>query len=304
MQRLSRQHLFRNYGDLSTLPPHPPLSVRLGESFAIETVDTGHMLLLSEAEKDKPCGPMSGNPSTGPVWVEGVKAGDVIALHIESLQVVGHTLLPIGGDSLLPKDLIRERRDFVAIEQGMASFAGGLRVPVSPMYGCFGVVPASPSPESWHHGGNLDIPHISAGNIVHVRCQRDGAWFCCGDGHALQGDGEMNGFALEVSLDGQLRIEQSAFQELAPRSMLIETPDWYITVGVEHETGDGVRQAVLSMCQLLARARDVDLLDAYQLVSHLGDLRLGAAWPLLRGVHIPIPMCVHMPRRRFGHSAR
>ena len=60
----------------------------------------------------------------------------------------------------------------------------------------------------------MDIPDICAGSIVHLRCQRDGAFFCCGDGHAVQGDGEVNGYSLEVSLEGTLLIEKSPYKDI------------------------------------------------------------------------------------------
>ena len=337
MKRLTREHVFRNHGDLSTLPPEPPLTVAPGEVFEIETVDTGHIFMTSEADMEKANGPMSGNPSTGPVLVEGVKAGEVIAVHIEAAEVVGHCKIGIGDETLLPAELRTKRSDFVRIESGVAHFSGGFTARVRPMFGCFGVVPAEPAPEPWHHGGNLDLPDVCAGNTVHVRCERDGAWFACGDGHAVQGDGEVNGYSLEVSLDGRLRIDRSPYQEM--RTILIETPESFITVGVEKEFTDSIRSAEHSMAELLAayrrrrpgeRAAQVeagtaradfcaprclnraeshsmatgaDILDAYQLASHVADIRLGPIWPKLREKmrwQIPIPMCVELSKEHFA----
>lgn len=300
MQRLTRDHRFRNHGDLSTLPPEPPLTVALGESFVIETVDTRDLLILSEADADRPNGPMEGNPSTGPVFVEGASAGDVIAVEIERVDVVDHCKIAIGGGSLLPPEFIEKRSDFIRIADGVAHFCGGLTAAVKPMFGCFGVVPAQPSPEPWHHGGNLDLPDVCAGSTVHVRCERDGAWFCCGDGHAVQGDGEINSYSLEVSLEGTLRIERSPYQGI--KTILIETPEEFVTVGVEHTFQESIRSAEYGMADFLASVRGVNILDAYQLASHVGDLRLGPVWPMLRDQDdtIPIPICLHLARQYFA----
>ena len=306
MQRLTNEHLFKNYPHSDDqgnthpplIPDEPPLRVRQGESFLIETVDTGHMLLMSENERDKPTGPMAGNPSTGPVYVDGVRAGDVIGVTIESLEVLGHTIIGMGEHSLLPPKVIKERTDFVKIERGMALFPGGLKIPVQPMYGCFGVVPSGVYPEPYVHGGNMDIPDICAGNTIHLRCERDGGYFACGDGHAIQGDGEINGFSLEVSLLGQLRIEKSPYQDL--KTIMIETPEKFITVGVKHEARNAVTDAVEAMSELLAKTRGIDLLDAYQFVSHVGDIRVGAMWPVWSKWRIPVPMCLHLDRSYFG----
>lgn len=308
MQRLTAEHLFHNYAgrddDGSPTPPavpnEPPLRVALAEAFEIETVDTCHRFMLTEeTTRHYRDGPMAGNPSTGPVYVEGIHAGDVIAVTIERLDVLGHTLLGAGGeDTLLPPEMQEEREDFVRIDDGVAHFPGGVSARVRPMFGCFGVVPSEPAPEPYGHGGNMDIPDVAAGSTVHVCCQRDGAYFACGDGHALQGDGEINGFALEVSLRGRLRIERSPYQSL--RAILIETADACVTVGVRREVKEGVTDAVTAMAELFAAARGVSVMDAYQFVSHVGDLRVGAIWPLWSEYDIPIPMCLHLAREHFA----
>jgi len=299
MQTLTRDHLFKNHGDLSTLPDEPALFVQPGERFRIETVDTGHFFMTSEADMDKQPGPLAGNPSTGPVYVEGIKAGEVIAVTIESVDVVGHCMIGIGDETLLPVDEIHKRRDFIRIEANRAHFQGGFQVPIKPMFGCFGVVPAQPAPEPWHHGGNLDLPDICAGATVHLRCERDGAYFACGDGHAVQGDGEINGYSLEVSLDGVLKIDSSPYQEL--KSILIENEKALITVGVEDTFSKSIRSAIYSMTDHLARITGKSILDCYQLVSHIGDIRVGPIWLAVRedrwGGGMPVPACLHLSRQ-------
>jgi acetamidase/formamidase len=282
------------------LPKKPPLQVKQGERFVIETVDTWHKFVQSEKDVDKPNGPMSGNPSTGPVAVDGIKADDVIAVHIEDLKVVGHCGLEIRDTAVLPAEFIEKRRDYIHFDGDIAHFPGGLSVKVKPMLGCFGAVPAKPSPEPWHHGGNMDIPDVCAGNIVHIRCERDGAWFACGDGHAIQGDGEVVGYSLEVSLDGTLSIGKSPFQNL--KTLMIEAPGKYITVGIEDDFPSGIKSAVYSMSDFLAHKRGISLLDAYQLVSHVGDIRLGAVWPMWwpSGKGIAIPACLHLSKEYFA----
>jgi amidase len=307
MKRLTNDHLFRNYRfenekgeDVPHLVPTPPLRVSQGEAFLIETVDTGHRNVLSPKDKDKPSGPVSGNPSTGPVYVEGIKVDDVIAVTIEDLQVVDHCFIAVDEESLLPAEYIDDREDFISISNGFAHFPGGIRVPVRPMYGCFAVVPASGRSEPGEHGGNMDIPYVCAGNTVHFRCERDGAYFCCGDGHAVQGEGEINGYSLEISLLGQLRIEKSKYQDL--KSILIETPDELITVGVKRPIEDALKSAVYSMSHLLSREKEIGLTEAYQVASHVGDVRFGAMWPLWREEPrwTRIPVCLHLSKSYFA----
>ena len=97
---------------------------------------------------------------------------------------------------------------------------------------------------------------------------------------------------------GQLRIEKSSYPSL--KTILIETPEKLITVGVKHEAREAGTDAVEAMSQLLAKARGIDLLDAYQFVSHVGDIRVGAMWPMWSEWKIPVPMCLHLDRAHFG----
>ena len=109
MQRLSRANLFRNHQNLE-LPTTPPLMVTLGETFEIETADSDDRGVRGAADIDKPAGPMAGNPWTGPVYVEGIARGEVIAVTIEDLCVDDHCLLPIGDTALLLHEKVRPCR--------------------------------------------------------------------------------------------------------------------------------------------------------------------------------------------------
>lgn len=304
MRVLRRDRLFRNYGDLADLPPAPVFLVDPGESFMVETAHSDDKELRSAADMTSPAGPMSWNPCTGPIGVVGVRAGDVIAVQIERLRVVGHSMARTdterGNPPLLPPDVARTRSDFVPIVDGSACFPGGIRIPTRPMLGCFGVVPARPAPEPWRHGGNLDIPDICAGNTVHLRCQRDEAWFGCGDGHAIQGDGEMNGVSLEVALEAVLRIERSPYQSLG--GILIESPTKVMMVGLGERLRDGLVEATHELSRFVAQRRSLGTLEAYQFVSHVADVRLGAMWPLWcdQPTNTPVPVVLHLDKALFS----
>lgn len=280
--------------------PAPGLRVQLGEIFDIETVNTCDVAILSEEDMRKENGAMAGNPWTGPVYVEGICAGDVISVTIHDLEVVGHSF--IGPGNLLEAWTDEERKSFIKIKDGHALFPGGWRVPIHPRYGCFGVVPSAPNWDPWKHGGNLDIPEIRAGTTVHVRCERDGAYFGCGDGHALQGEGEISGWAVETALVGRISIARSEFQYLD--SMLLETDEKIIAVGVDEDFDTSAKASLLTLSDHLSRQAQVSRMDAYELTVQVGDLRLGAAWPMrAAGNKIPVPVCVHLDRAYFSIPA-
>lgn len=289
MKRFTRtiEHLFSNHQH-PELPITPPMRVELGELFELET--------LSSGDAGKIPGWTGGNPWTGPVIIESIAAGDVIAITIESLQVDDSCYLPLDHGALLPEEYIIPRNDFCEIRDDVAYFPCGFMVPVCPMLGCFGVVPAEFFADPWDHGGNMDITEVRTGATVHVRCSRDGGYFACGDGHALQGEGEINGFSLEVSLTARLRINRSPYQHLN-EALIIETPERLMTVGIAHEVPKSIRKAIWAMTDLLARMKGMDTLDAYQLASHVGDVRLGAVWPLwCTRWHVPIPVYLGLDR--------
>lgn len=287
-------------GELVPYPvPEPAITVSQEERFAIETTNTCHLDIRKEADIKGSNGPMAGNPWTGPVFVEGVRAGEVIAVDIHQLEVTGHSFIG-GGGSVVPEYLqVPMRKSFIPIEAGFAVFPAGFRVPVRPMYGCFGVVPVGSRPEPWDHGGNMDIPEVCAGSTIHVRCERDGAYFGCGDGHALQGEGEVTGWSFEVALRGELTVKKSPYQHL--KSMLIETEHHAISVGIRHTIRESTKLALWAMADHVSEVCHVSPIEAYEIAAYVGNIRVGAMWPLLyENMKIPVPICVHLQKDYFS----
>jgi len=208
VQKLSRTEVFKNHGSLEGTSDPPKLCVDLGETFMLETIGTtGHVYERFESSIEPPL-TISGNPCTGPVLVNGVRRGDVIACHIQGIEPFGHTIA--GTGSVLAEDFEQEDCDLIRLEQGKALFPGGVSVPANPMAGCIGVVPDPfPVPETWKHGGNMDITALGPGATFHVKAQRDGGWVCVGDCHAVQGEGEINGSGLEMASDVVISVDRS-----------------------------------------------------------------------------------------------
>jgi amidase len=140
------------------------------------------------------------NAATGPVFVRGAGAGDMIACKIEEIELLspGLTAL-VPGVGAFP-DWIREREwgvnpRVVPIRDGFVELDGRL-LPVAPMVGVMGVAPLLDSIstiDNGPHGGNLDVQEFTAGTTVYLPVFVDGALFALGDCHALQGDGELCG---------------------------------------------------------------------------------------------------------------
>ncbi|MHB1652601.1 MAG: acetamidase/formamidase family protein [Desulfitobacteriaceae bacterium] len=165
-----------------------------------------------------------GNPMTGPFYVEGAVPGETLEIRIESMipnrdwgwssNVLAPNVVESGAIALLPSaDIVRWHVDH---QQGLARLEQPtvglqtLNLAVRPFLGCFGVAPsrgqAISTATSGEYGGNMDYKGFVAGVVVYLPIFAEGALFHLGDGHALQGDGEIAGTGVEISLDVRFSV--------------------------------------------------------------------------------------------------
>src|SRR4029077_10472709 len=155
------------------------------------------------------------HPMTGPIFVEGAEPGDVLEVRILGFEF----LHPYGvsgfrpGSGTLPDEFpyARFRRIRIDPKAGTAGFKPGVTLKLAPFWGSIGVAPPSivhrlPSGPPGAHAGNLDNKELVAGSTLYLPVQVSGALLSLGDGHALQGDGEVTITALETSLRGTVQI--------------------------------------------------------------------------------------------------
>ena len=257
------------------------LRIRPGDIVRTKTVDAAG---VDEKGNSRSLG---GNPQTGPFYVEGAMPGDVLAIHIRRLRLNRTTAISDDGivDRALTTDYAGAHRDngfksviwSLDLEKGMASPAKatehlkGLVVPVRPMLGCVGVAPgfgAAPirTGDSGRFGGNMDFNEIREGATVYLPVSQPGALLYFGDGHALQGDGELNGDALETSLDVEISVDVLREKSLAgPR---VENAEYLMAMGL----GGSIDQAFRDAGSALAEWLQQD----YKLTSPESAILLGA----------------------------
>lgn len=315
MKRLKRTEVFKNYGSLTGLPNEPRLRVDPNERFLLETLGTtGHIYTRPESASEPPMS-LAGNTCTGPVGVNGIKAGDVIACHIHAIEPVGHAIAGVPGtlaEGFTEEDDAQiEFEDQMAthfghmtvlipLEDGMAKFAGDVMVPIRPMAGCIGVVPDPfPVPEPWKHGGNMDITAVCPGSKIHIKAQRDEAWVCAGDCHALQGEGEINGAGLEMASDIVMSVTHSTYTDL--EWPLVETEDRFLSVGIDNNWTVAVKTAMKELTKLMVSARGLTFSQAYLVVSSCADVRNGSVFMMLdhEEQHNPITVTISMDKELF-----
>ncbi len=241
----------------------PAFTIEAGEVCCVKTADALHGQ-VQEGMTQKPT-ILRANPATGPIAVQGVRPGQVLAIDILEIDLVGSGYLTFGG-----------RPRFYKQQGGMINFAPGVTMKIAPMIGTIGVVPETGS-ISTHipgdHGGNMDTRDVAPGATLYLTAQVDGGLLALGDVHALQGDGETSGQGIETAAQVTLRV-RVLNQGLTTRPYLYK--DDALMVIVSAETLDiAAKQAVEEAAQLINRHSRLSYDEARMLLSLIGDLRVG-----------------------------
>ena len=242
----------------------PVLTIAPGDSVHTTTVDAG-----GQDEKGV-TRVLGGNPETGPFYVETAAPGDTLVVHLTRVRLnrdwAGSDDFLVGRavDSNLAvkmKDLGKSVRWHLDAENGVATpvkpaeHLTRYAVPLRPMLGCVAVAPgASQAPpgtgDSGRYGGNMDFNEIVEGATVYLPVNVPGALLYVGDGHALQGDGELNGNALETSMDVEFTVDVIPGKRIpGPR---VESATHFMAMGLAGSLDDAFRGATANMAEWLA----------------------------------------------------
>jgi acetamidase/formamidase len=235
---------------------------------------------------------------TGPVAIEGAMPGDVLEVEILDIRLrspYGWMMIGKGGSGALPEEFRSERRKLVPLDQrdNLAEFAPGIRIPIHPFFGVLGVAPSkgrlSSGPPAYN-GGNMDNKWLVAGTKLYLPVQAPGALFEVGDGHAIQGDGELCGTAIETNLTGVFRFTVRKDMKLRwPRA---ETPTHIMTMGLNESLDEAARFATREMVDYLTTEHGLSRDDAYMLASAAVDLHITQVVNGVKGVHAMLPKAI------------
>jgi len=238
-----------------------------------------------------------GHILTGPIYVSEADSGDVLEVRLLSIDLA----IPYGYNGcsgflhgncdstqttrIIPLDRARM----------VAQFAPGLEIPLHPFFGSMGVAPprdsgrVSSNPPSIH-AGNLDNKELVAGTTLFIPIHTTGALFEVGDGHAAQGDGEVDQTAIETSLRGRLQLIVRKDMHFAwPRA---ETPTHFIAMGMDKDLTKATQIAVQQAIDFVATYRGWSKMEAYRLVSVACDVRVTELVDGNVGVHVMIPKAI------------
>jgi acetamidase/formamidase len=242
-----------------------------------------------------------GHILTGPVFVEGAEVGDALRVDILSID------LPIdygynGCSGFVPANCDRSKGSKI-IPLGRtamtAEFLPGIIIPLKPFFGSMGVAPApelgrvSSTPPGTH-AGNIDNKELVAGTTLFIPVFVPGALFEVGDGHAAQGDGEVDQTAIETSL--RARIKLTAVKGMALTWPRAETPTDYISMATDKDLTVATKTAIQEMIDFLSATKGLDKHTAYQLISVAGNVAVTELVDQTLGVHVKMPKSIFKPR--------
>ncbi len=236
-----------------------------------------------------------GHILTGPIYVEGADSGDVLEVRILSVSLAseyayngcrGFVPELCGPPDARVSTLVHLDRQHMTAE-----VMPGVVVPLRPFFGSMGVAPApslgrvSSNPPS-RHAGNLDNKELVAGTTLYIPVFTKGALLEVGDGHAAQGDGEVDQTAIETNLRGRLQLVVRKDMKLDwPRG---ETPTHWITMGTDTSLVVATKTAIREMVKLLQEKKGLSETQAYQAASMAADLRITELVDGNVGVHMMI----------------
>jgi acetamidase/formamidase len=241
----------------------PVLTVAPGDTIHTTTVDAGG------GDEKGVTRVLGGNPETGPFYIETASPGDTLAVHITRLRlnrdyaISDDGIVGRGLDSdwaVKMKDGFKNVRWHLDLANGTASpekpaeHLTHYTVPLRPMLGCVAVAPGSTQAapgtgDSGRYGGNMDFNEITEGATVYLPVNVPGALLYFGDGHAAQGDGELNGNALETSMDVEVTVDVIPNKHVpGPR---VESQTHLMAMGLAGSLDDAFREATANMASWL-----------------------------------------------------
>ena len=301
----------------------PVLRIKSGDTVEMETVSGSAERLaelgvpasqipdaLERIRKDvKDRGP-GGHILTGPVYIEDAEPGDVLEVRIQKIVLSA----PWAVNSFrwtagfLSEDFPYSRNKLIKLDHKrmIGSFADGIEVPLRPFFGSMGVAPPKAagrynSAPPWIHAGNLDNKEFVAGTTLYIPVHVPGALFQAGDGHAGQGDGEVDITAMETPLTGTFQFVVRKDMHLAwPRG---ETPTHYIVMGTDEELVIATKIAAREMIDFLAKETGLNKDEAYMLSSIAADFHITQLVDGKKGVHGMILKSIVAPRMRHKTSS-
>lgn len=248
-----------------------------GERIGFETNDEVYAQLHEHRDMAKLTAQL--NPVTGPLYVEGARPGDALAVTIHEIRLKSH-----GWSVSLPGvGALKERMGAEMFTRRVPIDADGVHVTdrhtlaAAPMIGCIGTAPAQGSHStvmpSYAEGGNMDLTDCRPGATVYLPVMTEGAYLSIGDIHAIMAEGESSFVAIEA--EGVAVVSVDVVKDLPLRAPRVETESEWIFVGLGDPVQDSIQRGYEDAFDFLVDTHGFTAGDAYALLSAAGHSRLG-----------------------------
>jgi acetamidase/formamidase len=241
---------------------------------------------------------------TGPSFINEAEPGDMLEVQVLSAELPFPYATNLLAGGIIAEDCpnltampVATRRKAIPLDlqNKVARFSDTIHIPIKPFFGSIGVAPpesagrVSSGPPGIH-GGNCDNKDLVAGTKLFLPVHVKGALLFIGDGHAGQGDGEVDGTALETDLDGVFRVIIHKSQKLEwPRA---ETPTHYVLMGLDRDLTAALKLATIATVNFLVEEKKLTREEAYMLASTAVDFKLTQAVDGVKGIHAMVPKSI------------
>lgn len=269
----------------------PRARVQPGQEVIFETLDCFSQEITSSSDKFENVRWDKINPATGPVFVEGAEAGDVLCVTITGIKVNSPGVMVAVPNAGAVGKFIRESQTYIIpIVNGLAHLPTGHMLEIEPMVGVIGVAPSA-GPVSCGtpgiHGGNLDTKVIKRGSTVYLPVQVPGALLALGDLHALMGDGEILICGIEVS--GEVTTRINLLKNVSLPFPLIETENSFYAVWSDKTLDLTVENLLNRTVQYISEATGLSPVEVSLVLTTKGNLQISQVVDPFKTCRMQIP---------------
>jgi len=254
----------------------PVLHVEPGAQVQFETWDALHGQVKSADKGFDGLDWSRVNPATGPVYISGAQAGDILSVKIDKIDVAQTGVVICGkGMGVMGASLQGSAIKIIPIKNDVAHFSDSVQLPLNKMVGVIGVAPkrgeiTNGMPDL--HGGNMDCKEIREGATVLLPVNVLGALLAIGDLHAVMADGEIGVSGLEVSGSVTVTVDIIRGKDLPLPMIFGETH--VMTLASDADLDAAVETATANMVSYLTKTEGFAVEDAVMLISLAADVRI------------------------------
>jgi acetamidase/formamidase len=298
-RRTMHGHFSRDLASILTIDPGDTVVYRtLDSGWGLEPHPGGAYVPRREVEGRDPVLD-DGHCLIGPVAIRGAEPGKTLVVKIKDIQpgawgacLAGGWKSPFNEILKITEKGIVHAYTLDATTMTARSPQHGHVVALRPFMGVMGLAPADSGVHSTipprNCGGNLDCKELVAGSTLYLPIEVSGGLFSVGDGHGVQGDGEVGGTAIECPMD-RVELSFEVRDDFPISAPIAKTPAGWLTMGVHRDLNEATYLALESMFTLMGKLYNLDRLEAIALASLTVDLRVTQIVNQVAGVHALLP---------------